>query len=270
MVIETDAAAPLAARPEPKALRGPLAFAIACFVVWGLAYGLLDVLNKHFQETLHVGKAQSTWLQMAYFGAYLVMSAPAGLLLQARGYKFGIVSGLAVTAFGALLFIPAARAASFPFFVGSMFVLASGLCCLETAADTYVNVLGPPEHAPQRLNLAQSFNALGVFFGPLIGGALFFRQGPTGGGQGEVQATYLVIAVLVLIFAAVVSRARLPEIHDAHHGPDTVHGAAGAVQPRSLGARTSCSGSRPRPSTSAPRSVSGPFSSIWSRKPGRD
>jgi MFS family permease len=68
-------------------LRRPLAFAISCFLVWGFAYGLLDVLNKHFQETLHVGKARSSWLQIAYFGAYLLMSVPAGWLLRARGYK---------------------------------------------------------------------------------------------------------------------------------------------------------------------------------------
>lgn len=225
MVIETDGA-PLTTSPQARALRGPLMFAIACFVVWGLAYGLLDVLNKHFQETLHVGKAQSTWLQMAYFGAYLIGSIPAGALLQARGYKFGIVAGLIITAIGALLFIPSAQAASFPFFVGSMFVLASGLCCLETAADTYVNVLGPPEHASRRLNLAQSFNALGVFFGPLIGGMLFFQES-NNGSQAPIQFTYLAIAIAVLIFAAVVSRTHLPEIRDAHHGHGTAsHGTA--------------------------------------------
>jgi FHS family L-fucose permease-like MFS transporter len=219
MTVEIDGAefGDVAARPAAS-LRGPLALAIACFVVWGLAYGLLDVLNKHFQDTLHVGKAQSTWLQMAYFGAYLLVSVPAGLLLNARGYKFSIVSGLLITAFGALLFIPSAQNNSFTFFVGSMFVLASGLCVLETAADTYVNVLGPPEHASQRLNLAQSFNALGVFFGPLIGGLVFFAEPaadkPVADGQGAVQVTYLVIAVAVVIFAAVVAAAKLPEIAD--------------------------------------------------------
>lgn len=232
MAIEVDASPPGLAAPELKSLRGPLAFAVACFVVWGLAYGLLDVLNKHFQETLHVGKAQSTWLQMAYFGAYLLMSLPAGMLLQARGYKFGIVFGLGVTAIGALLFIPAAHIASFPYFVGSMFVLATGLCFLETAADTYVNVLGPPEHASRRLNLAQSFNALGVFFGPLIGGALFFQQGDPATAQKAVQGTYLVIAIAVLIFAAVVAKARLPEL-GASHGLEHFHEApAGAADPR--------------------------------------
>jgi len=225
MAIETDAAPPGVALPSTS-LRGPLAFAVACFVVWGLAYGLLDVLNKHFQETLHVGKAQSAWLQIAYFGAYLVMSVPAGLLLQARGYKTGIVSGLALTAVGALLFVPSASAQSFAAFVGSMFVMAAGLCVLETSADTYVNVLGPPERASQRLNLAQSFNALGVFCGPLIGGALFF-QGPAdpaaGGDLSAVQLTYFSIAVAVLLFAFAVSRAHLPDIREGAHADDPPH-----------------------------------------------
>ncbi len=115
---------------SPRVLRTALALAISLFFIWGLAYGLLDVLNKHFQDTLHVGTAESTWLQIAYFGAYLVVSLPAGLLLQRLGYKAGILIGLAVTAAGALLFIPAAAIGQFAPFVGSMFVLASGLACL--------------------------------------------------------------------------------------------------------------------------------------------
>ncbi|MBU6298612.1 MAG: sugar MFS transporter [Alphaproteobacteria bacterium] len=202
-------------------LRGPLALAISCFLIWGLAYGLLDVLNKHFQETLHVSKAQSSLLQIAYFGAYLLMSVPAGLWMQARGYKAGLVTGLIVTAVGAFLFVPSAEIASFPFFVGSMFVLATGLCFLETSADTYVSVLGKPEDAPKRLNLAQSFNALGVFFGPIIGGSLFFNPAVTkalGGDQQAVQLTYLVIGIAVVLFALFVMRAWLPEVKDTEHG----------------------------------------------------
>jgi FHS family L-fucose permease-like MFS transporter len=227
MAIETDPLTPIAAS---RGYKGPLAYAISCFFIWGLAYGLLDVLNKHFQDTLHVGKAESTWLQMAYFGAYLLMSLPAGLLMQARGYKFGILSGLIVTAVGAFLFIPAAQAASFPFFVGSMFVLATGLCFLETAADTYVNVLGKPEDAARRLNLAQSFNGLGTFVGPVVGGSLFFSAATTqalGGEHRSVQLTYAFIGVAVLLFAFFLSRAHLPEVRDADHGPT----GAGAARP---------------------------------------
>jgi len=209
------------AKTGGRSLRGPLKLAISCFLIWGLAYGLLDVLNKHFQETLHVSKAQSSWLQIAYFGAYLLMSVPAGLWMQARGYKVGLVTGLIVTAAGAFLFVPSAQAASFSFFVGSMFVLATGLCFLETSADTYVSVLGKPEDAPKRLNLAQSFNALGVFFGPIIGGSLFFNPAVTkalGGAQQSVELTYLVIGVAVILFALFMARAWLPEIKDTDHG----------------------------------------------------
>ncbi len=222
MSIETDAAHTPGGLAFPAGnLRGPLAFAIGCFLIWGLAYGLLDVLNKHFQETLSISQADSSWLQIAYFGAYLLLSLPAGMLLNARGYKFGIVSGLALTAVGALLFIPAANAGSFLPFVGSMFVLAAGLCVLETSADTYVNVLGDPAKASQRLNLAQSFNALGVFIGPMIGGAVFFSPSTTealGGATRSIQIVYGLIAVAVLIFAAVVWRARLPETGLSDHG----------------------------------------------------
>jgi FHS family L-fucose permease-like MFS transporter len=225
MSIETDAAHTSRGLAKPAGnLKGPLAFAIACFLIWGLAYGLLDVLNKHFQETLSISQADSSWLQIAYFGAYLLLSIPAGMLLHARGYKFGIVTGLGVTAIGALLFIPAASAGAFLPFVGSMFVLAGGLCILETSADTYVNVLGDPAKASQRLNLAQSFNALGVFFGPLIGGAVFFSPTTTqalGGATRSIQAVYGLIAVGVLIFAFAVWRARLPETGLADHGDET-------------------------------------------------
>ena len=232
MSIETDAAHTPGglAFPAAGSLRGPLAFAIGCFLIWGLAYGLLDVLNKHFQETLSISQADSSWLQIAYFGAYLLLSLPAGMLLNARGYKFGIVSGLSLTAVGALLFIPAANAGGFLPFIGSMFVLAAGLCVLETSADTYVNVLGDPAKASQRLNLAQSFNALGVFIGPMIGGAVFFSPTTTealGGATRSIQIVYGLIAVAVLVFAAVVWRARLPETGLADHG-ETAAGDAPA------------------------------------------
>lgn len=225
MSIETDAAHTPGGLASPGgSLKGPLAFAIACFLIWGLAYGLLDVLNKHFQETLSISHADSAWLQIAYFGAYLLLSVPAGVLLHARGYKFGIVTGLIVTAIGALLFIPAAGMGQFAPFVGSMFVLAAGLCVLETSADTYVNVLGDPAKAPQRLNLAQSFNALGVFFGPLIGGAVFFSPATTealGGATRSIQIVYGLIAVGVVLFALAVWRARLPETGLSDHGGET-------------------------------------------------
>ena len=211
----------------PKVLRTALAFAISLFFIWGIAYGLLDVLNKHFQDTLHIGTAQSTWLQIAYFGAYLLISLPAGLYLQRFGYKVGILTGLGITALGAFLFIPAAGMGQFAPFVGAMFVLASGLACLETSADSYVNVLGPAEGASRRLNLAQSFNGLGTFIGPLIGGTFFFADAAGAaqqGGHDTVRLIYAGIGVAIVVFALFVSRANLPEVAEEVHDAEATTG----------------------------------------------
>lgn len=204
---------------HPRTVRVALAFGISLFFIWGLAYGLLDVLNKHFQDTLKVGTAQSTWLQIAYFGAYLLISLPAGIYIQRFGYNVGILTGLAITAAGALLFIPAAAIAQFAPFVGAMFVLAAGLACLETSADSYVTVLGPAEGASRRLNLAQSFNGLGTFIGPLIGGTFFFAEGAQApnGSHDTVRLIYAGIGIAIAVFAVFVARANLPELSEETH-----------------------------------------------------
>ncbi|MGV8577131.1 MFS transporter, partial [Pseudomonas aeruginosa] len=98
--------------------------------------------NKHFQETLHVTKAQSGLLQAAYFGAYFLVALPAGYFMDRKGYKAGILVGLCLYALGALLFVPTASANSFGGFLFALFVIASGLGCLETAANPYATVLG--------------------------------------------------------------------------------------------------------------------------------
>ncbi|NWD26265.1 sugar MFS transporter [Pseudomonas yamanorum] len=193
--------------------RWALMLVTSLFFLWGLSYGLLDVLNKHFQEVLHVSKAQSGLLQSAYFGAYFLIALPAGLLMDRHGYKAGILLGLCLYAAGALLFMPAAAAASFPFFLFALFVIACGLGCLETAANPYATVLGEPQGAERRLNLAQSFNGLGQFFGPLIGGAMFFNAGSTpASDMSSLQTTYVVIAVLVLLVALLIARTPLPDL----------------------------------------------------------
>ncbi|NWB56965.1 sugar MFS transporter [Pseudomonas sp. F8002] len=193
--------------------RWALMLVTSLFFLWGLSYGLLDVLNKHFQEVLHVSKAQSGLLQSAYFGAYFLIALPAGLLMDRHGYKAGILLGLCLYAAGALLFMPAAAAASFPFFLFALFVIAAGLGCLETAANPYATVLGEPQGAERRLNLAQSFNGLGQFFGPLIGGAMFFSAGSTpASDMSSLQTTYVVIAVLVLLVALLIARTPLPDL----------------------------------------------------------
>jgi FHS family L-fucose permease-like MFS transporter len=117
-------------RPAVPSVRVALMLVTSLFFLWGLSYGLLDVLNKHFQETLHVSKAQSGLLQAAYFGAYFIIALPAGLLMDRFGYKAGILLGLCLYAAGALLFMPAANAASFPFFLFALFVISTALAYL--------------------------------------------------------------------------------------------------------------------------------------------
>jgi FHS family L-fucose permease-like MFS transporter len=190
----------------------PLILVTSLFFLWGLAYGLLDVLNKHFQEVLNVTKQRSTLLQAAYFGAYFLMAIPAGLFMEKWGYKKGIIAGLLLYATGALLFYPAASLADFSFFLLSLFILASGLTFMETAANPYITVLGKPESASWRLNLSQSFNGVGAFLGPIIG-ARFFFGGLEGEGQlDSVKFVYIAISGIVLLFAVLFFKTDLPEI----------------------------------------------------------
>ncbi|HEY1115201.1 MAG TPA: sugar MFS transporter [Chitinophagaceae bacterium] len=194
----------------------PVILVTSLFFLWGLAYGLLDVLNKHFQDTLNITKQRSTLLQAAYFGAYFLMALPAGLFMQRVGYRKGIIFGLLLYAAGALLFYPSAQNASFTFFLLALFVLASGLTFLETAANPYMTVLGAANSAAFRLNLAQSFNGVGAFLGPVIGGALFFG-GPADTPSSEldsVKLVYIVIAAVVLIVALLFVRTPMPEVKE--------------------------------------------------------
>ena len=192
----------------------PLILVTSLFFLWGLAYGLLDVLNKHFQELLNVTKTRSTLLQAAYFGAYFLIALPAGLFMNKYGYKKGIITGLLLYTIGALLFFPSAQFASYNFFLLSLFILASGLTFLETAANPYITVLGKPETSEFRLNLSQSFNGVGAFIGPIIGANLFFAEGEGTGNLDTVKYVYLVIAGVVFLVALLFMRTPLPEIKE--------------------------------------------------------
>jgi FHS family L-fucose permease-like MFS transporter len=202
----------------------PLILVTSLFFLWGLAYGLLDVLNKHFQEVLHVNKKQSTLLQAAYFGAYFLVALPAGIFMNKAGYKKGIIAGLLLYATGALLFYPSAQMMSFNFFLLSLFILASGLTFLETAANPYITVLGKPETSEFRLNLSQSFNGVGSFIGPIIGGALFFSGNPAADASAlnSVKFVYIAIAVVVLLIALLFFRTAIPEVKEEELVTDTV------------------------------------------------
>jgi FHS family L-fucose permease-like MFS transporter len=191
--------------------RLPAILITSLFFLWGVSYGFLDVLNKHFQETLDITRARSAWLQASYFGAYFLMAMPAAAVIGRRGYKVAILCGLGLFAVGALLVIPSTLVPSFPFFLGAMFVIASGLAFLETAANPYITLLGQATHRERRLNLAQSFNGLGQFVAPRVAAVVLFTGSGAALDHAPVRLIYVVIASVVVVLAVVIWRTPMPE-----------------------------------------------------------
>lgn len=184
----------------------PFALVASLFFCWGFAHSILDVLNKHFQNMLEISKTRSALVQAMVYGGYFIMAIPAGVIIRKWGYKAGVITGLILYGIGALLFVPGERMMSFEFFLLCLFIIGCGLTCLETAANPYVTVLGEPDTAASRLNLAQSLNGLGWIVGPLVGGLVIF------GDSGSVALPYAVIGIAVLTIAIIFSRMQLPEI----------------------------------------------------------
>jgi len=193
----------------------PFVLVSSLFFLWGFAHSLLDVLNKHFQEIVHISRAESGLVQFSVYGGYFVAALPAGYLINRFGYKKGIVTGLLLYAAGAFLFYPAASLQSFWPFLVALLIIAVGLAFLETSANPYITVLGPGESAGQRLNLAQSFNGMGWIFGPLVGGLIIFGMKSTGGNQFETLTwPYLGVGMVVLLMALIFIKTPLPEIKE--------------------------------------------------------
>lgn len=130
-------------------------------LLWGFARAILDVLNKHFQNALHISITHSALIQVTTYLGYFLMAIPAGFFINRYGYRRGVVFGLLLFGIGALLFIPGAAVGSFSAFLLCLFIIGCGLVFLETAANPYVTELGAKETATSRLNLSQSFNGLG-------------------------------------------------------------------------------------------------------------
>ncbi len=198
----------------------PFILVTSLFFLWGFAHGCLDVLNKHFQELLHMSKARSAFVQFVFYGGYFLMAIPAGLLMQKFGYKRGILFGLLLFATGAFLMLPATLVQTFGSFLFCLFVIACGLTCLETAANPYTTVLGPAESGARRINFSQSFNGLGWIAGPLVGGMLIFSVNGNSNKFASIALPYLLIGSLVLIVALFFWRVVFPEIKEESHFTD--------------------------------------------------
>ncbi|KAJ7768152.1 major facilitator superfamily domain-containing protein [Mycena maculata] len=194
----------------------PLFLVTILYFLWGFAYGLLDTLNKHFQNTLGITRTRSSGLQAAYFGAYPLASLGYGnWVLRNYGYRAVFILGLVLEGIGALLMWPAGLKRSFGGFCGATFIIGSGLGCLETAANPYMAVTGPPRYAELRINLAQAVQAIGTVVGPVLGSYVFFKEtGDSVHSLKTVQWVYLAIAVFVFFLAVVFFFSVIPEVTD--------------------------------------------------------
>lgn len=202
--------------PHGKSYLIPFMLVTSLFLMWGLAHGLLDVLNKHFQVAFTMSKAQSGLVQFSTYIAYGLVSIPAGLFMKKYGYRKGILLGLVLYAAGAFGFIPAALLHSAHPFLIALFIVACGLCTLETAANPYATVLGPAESAAQRINLSQAFNGLGWILGPLIGGQLILGAAP----EDSIALTkpYILLGIATLAIAALFFFTKMPDIKEKETG----------------------------------------------------
>ena len=198
--------------PDGRSYLVPFILVTSLFLLWGFAHGLLDVLNKHFQLAFTMTKAESGLVQFSTYIAYFLMAIPAGIFMKKYGYKKGIILGLLLFATGAFSFIPAALIHSSTPFLIALFIIACGLCILETSANPYSTVLGPKESAAQRINLSQSFNGLGWILGPLVGGTLIF--GTPEGDSSALTKPYILVGSIVLVIGILFFFTKLPEIKE--------------------------------------------------------
>jgi len=209
-----------------------MALVTTLFFFWGFVTVLNDILVPHLKSIFDLNYAKVMLIQFAFFSAYFIFSIPSAKIVDAIGYKKTMVTGLFTMGVGALLFIPAASAASFPLFLVALMTLAAGITALQVAANPYVAVLGPPETASSRLNLTQAFNSLGTTIGPYLGGLLILNANFKASGEtrqmsaevlqayrvqeaSSVKFPYLVIGLALIIFGIVIAMFKLPAIPGA-------------------------------------------------------
>jgi len=205
------------------------ALVVALFAFWGMSNSLNDVLIPQFRKTFLLGDFASSFVQFATFIGYFVFAIPAALFMRRFGYRAAVVMGLVLFGSGALLFYPAAAFGEYHFFLGALFVVASGLSFLETSANPMIAAMGPAESADQRLNFAQTFNPLGTIVGVFLGKELILSDHALTAEQiramepaaqsawraaelAAVKLPYLGIACVVLLWALLVAVAKFPPL----------------------------------------------------------
>ncbi|KAB7731487.1 L-fucose:H+ symporter permease [Rudanella paleaurantiibacter] len=214
-----------------------MAFALvtSLFFLWAFVHNLEPILIPHLKKACQLTDLQSALIDSAVYLGYFLMAVPAGLIMKKYGYKQGILAGLALYALGALLFVPAANTRMYLLFLGALFIIASGCAFLETAANPYVTILGPANTATTRLNLSQSFNGLGAFLAPLIGGKFILSgiehseaelaamtpaqlDGYLQFEADSVKLPYIIIAIVVLAVLGLFVITRMPDVQNREAG----------------------------------------------------
>jgi FHS family L-fucose permease-like MFS transporter len=199
--------------PDGRNLFITFALVTSLFLLWGFCNGMIDILNKHFQDSLHINKEQSGLVQFANYLAYFLMAIPAGLFARKFGYKGGILVGLVLIASGAFWFIHAMSIGTYSVFLLGLFVIAAGMTCLETIANPYTTVLGAPEHGATRINIAQTFNGVGWILGPIVGGHFVFSGKDGANANAGLSAPYLGIGIFVALLLVFFIFGPVPDLH---------------------------------------------------------
>jgi MFS transporter, FHS family, L-fucose permease len=209
----------------------PFILVTSLFFVWAFVHNMNPVLIPHLKKACQLTDTQSAFIDSAVYLAYFLMALPAGLFMHRYGYKKGVMLGLGLLGIGALFFIPAASVRSYLFFLAALFVMASGAAFLETVANPYMTRLGSKDSAEQRLNFAQSFNGVGAFLAPILGGKFILsgiehtpeelqQMSPQQLNDylsfeaGTVKIPYLILAILIFIVAILFFITRIPEIKE--------------------------------------------------------
>jgi FHS family L-fucose permease-like MFS transporter len=198
----------------------PLFWLTSLFFMWGFLTCLNDIIIPHLKGVFELNFAQSMLVQFCFFGAYFLVSIPAGALVKRIGFQRGIVVGLVIAGLGCLMFYPAAAIRVYALFLAALFVLAAGITILQVAANPFVTVLGPAETASSRLTLTQAFNSLGTTIAPAFGAFLILSSAPEGATLVEIQAheaqsvqgPYLMLFAALLVLSAIFAFLKLPKI----------------------------------------------------------
>ena len=200
---------------KSKTFTVALSMVICLFFLWAISNNLLSSVVKKMMTLFDIDQAKAEFVETSYWFAYFLFPIPIAMFMKRFSYKAGIVLGLLIAAVGGLLFMPVTRMHSFPLYLCAFFIVAIGMCFLETAANPYVTELGDPATAPRRLNLAQAFNGLGAFIAAMFLSKIILGTEATRTAEQEIHTfrmTYAIFAIVLIVIAVVFIFTHLPRI----------------------------------------------------------